>query len=296
MQADVIIPYFNRPELLMRAVKSVLLHPFIKNIIIVDDNSDKKLKSDYFSQIGEDVCRIKLVDNQFSKGAQYARLYGVTISDSDFVIFLDSDDELLLSGLDILQHKVINNHGNFSLFYGDLFISNRVVRTPRFRGYKYNEILGDLSLCPFSGLCVERKAIKIDLLLLDLPSWQDDDFIITISKDYSVMHIGCAIARMFQTNDSISSNKIMQLIGLRMLLTKWKPELYRVFGFFKVLLWKLREIRILWLAKAQNASYEAEIASKKYKIIILKLIDILYRIAATILYLFLRPFFNKIYT
>ena len=93
-KVSVIIPTFNRAELLPRAIKSVLDQKFQDfELIIVDDGS-----SDNTAEVVKDLQkkdeRISFFsqDNQGSAGA---RNFGIKNSKGEFIAFLDSDDEWL---------------------------------------------------------------------------------------------------------------------------------------------------------------------------------------------------------
>lgn len=90
MEITVVIPTYNRYELLKRALKSVLEQLYqAKEIIIVDDGS-----SDNTSQIQKDFPTIKYV-YQANKGVSSARNTGVKNATCEWIAFLDSDDEFV---------------------------------------------------------------------------------------------------------------------------------------------------------------------------------------------------------
>jgi len=88
MNITVVIPTYNRYDFLKRAVASVISQTYkVKEIIVVDDGS-----SDSTSQILQDFPNIKYIF-QKNSGVSSARNLGIKNASSDWIAFLDSDDE-----------------------------------------------------------------------------------------------------------------------------------------------------------------------------------------------------------
>ena len=88
--ADIIIPTYNDPGFLPRAVQSALAQPFAARIIIADDGSSPLVDLSSFPP--DD--RITLIHQQ-NAGPSAARNRALDESSAPFVIFLDADDQLL---------------------------------------------------------------------------------------------------------------------------------------------------------------------------------------------------------
>ena len=88
-QITVIIPTFNRKQYLFHAINSVLAQTY-KNIelIIIDDGSSDKT----INQLKSYESQLKIY-RQKNKGVSAARNKGIKLSKSDWVAFLDSDDQ-----------------------------------------------------------------------------------------------------------------------------------------------------------------------------------------------------------
>ena len=116
---SVIIPTYNRSNILKRAVKSVLkqtLKDF--ELIIVDDGSTDETK-DYLSELKIKFPTKKLiVISQNNKGVSAARNEGIKQSTGQWIAFLDSDDEWNKRKLEIQKKYIEDNprvkwcHGN----------------------------------------------------------------------------------------------------------------------------------------------------------------------------------------
>jgi glycosyltransferase involved in cell wall biosynthesis len=90
---SVIIPTYNRGQLVFRAIKSVLNQTY-KNleIIIVDDGSTDDTE-EIVKKFSDE--RIKYIRYPKNRGLSFARNTGIRNSKGDFVAFLDSDDEYI---------------------------------------------------------------------------------------------------------------------------------------------------------------------------------------------------------
>lgn len=93
-KVSVVMPFYNNPEEVLRALKSVIrqTHKNIE-IIIVDDGStvDTKVVEDYL----EDKDSAKLIKLSKNSGVSAARNRGIIESTGGYIAFLDSDDEFL---------------------------------------------------------------------------------------------------------------------------------------------------------------------------------------------------------
>jgi glycosyltransferase involved in cell wall biosynthesis len=88
---SVIIPVFNRPNVLGRAVESVLFQTFEDfELIVVDDGSTQPIAE----VIAEALQRpnVHLLHHETNRGAAAARNTGVRTAEGRYVAFLDSDD------------------------------------------------------------------------------------------------------------------------------------------------------------------------------------------------------------
>lgn len=115
---SVVIPTFNRSHILERALRSVLgqtvaAREIIREIIVVDDGSTDDTASLVQAQFPE----IKLI-RQENKGVSAARNHGIRCADSEWIAFLDSDDEWLPNKLE-LQLVAAKRHPDILLWHGD---------------------------------------------------------------------------------------------------------------------------------------------------------------------------------
>lgn len=295
---DIVIPHRNRRRALQRALRSVCPSDGISTIIVVDDFSNEdQIPGGSELRAPDNGTTVRFIRNSRRMGAQHSRARGVMESKSDWIAFLDSDDEFLPSMLDRLRSFIAGLQEDVVLVYGDHFCGDKYVGVRVLDGVCHNEILKDLSLAPFSGLCARRSAIPVDALDLDLPTWQDDDFILEMSKVGKLAHIGDPIARLNTGVDRISNNRQAQYDGLHRLLSKWSKEIRLIHGRFAILLWKQRLRRVKALALSDNAYHilrdtNTSVPRRAWAVAAFAA----GRTTALLLYIVLRPFFSRIYT
>lgn len=126
MQIDVIIPTYNRAEVLQRAIHSVLNQSY-KNfhLYVVDDGS-----TDDTQKILEPFKTITVL-TQKNSGVSAARNYGVQHSKSPWISFLDSDDEWLPHKLQA-QVDYLTAHPEFRFVHSnEIWIRNGVRVNPK---------------------------------------------------------------------------------------------------------------------------------------------------------------------
>ena len=246
---SVIIPCKNREKVLSRAVESALKINFVNEVIIVDDFSSREIKHQAFEHLAFSE-KIEIFLNSKKPGAQGARVTGAEKAKNDFLFFLDSDDILIEDGIKLLFSS-LETSSDIALVYGNITWNNSKSDFYRVDGYAYINILKNLCLCPFSGLGVRKSLVPWSKLELSLPSWQDDDFVLTVSQREKVKFVDTTSAVMFGSGDSISISKYRQYRGLALLLKKWRSEILTHLGWRRLFLWRIRQLTLILFATAQ---------------------------------------------
>lgn len=94
MEITVIIPTFNRSDLLKETVESVLAQSYpVKEIIIIDDHSDNDHAHEN-QRIADAGPGVEYRYMDVNKGVAAARNYGIEKATGDFILFIDDDDLL----------------------------------------------------------------------------------------------------------------------------------------------------------------------------------------------------------
>lgn len=179
MLVDVIIPTFNRADVMVKAIDSVLSQTY-KNFIlhIVDDGS-----TDHTQLVLEQYKnhpQVKLY-SQKNSGVSSARNLAAKASTGQWISFLDSDDEWMPHKLET-QIKYLSQHPECQFLHSEeLWIRNGVRVNPKVKHLKSNEniFIRSLEFCIISPSTV---ILARDLFLAH--QGFDEEFV--VCEDYDL--------------------------------------------------------------------------------------------------------------
>jgi glycosyltransferase involved in cell wall biosynthesis len=221
---SVVIPVYNRCELLSRAIASVLKQSFRNfECIVVDDGSDVDIR--HFSGSNDErFSYLRLSDHW---GVSRARNLGVEAATAPWIAFLDSDDEWLPQKL-ACQMKWAACNPSFRIFQSkEAWIRNGVrVNPPRTHLKRQGNLFADsLERCMITPSSV---VLRKDLFLESggfneaIPACEDYDLWLRITAHYPVGLVDeILLVRYGGHGDQLSSTvpvldrfRIRSLLGL----------------------------------------------------------------------------------
>lgn len=95
---SVVIPTYKRPDMISRAIKSVLSQTYPKiEIIVVDDNNpetEERLHTEHAMCEFVDVPNVTYIKHEKNKNGSAARNTGWRAAKGEYITFLDDDDEI----------------------------------------------------------------------------------------------------------------------------------------------------------------------------------------------------------
>jgi len=115
---SVVIPTHKRPVLLKRAIESVLNQTVLPSEILIIDDAGSKDSEQIVNNFNQDFVRY--IHNVDGQGASSSRNLGAKLAMSEFVAFLDDDDEWLPTKLE-KQSKLIRS-GNLDACFSQIKI------------------------------------------------------------------------------------------------------------------------------------------------------------------------------
>jgi glycosyltransferase involved in cell wall biosynthesis len=223
---SVIIPTYNRAQLLAFAVLSVLNQTYQDfELIVVDDGSSDNTV-DVVTGFRDN--RIRLIRHSTSKGGAAARNTGIRSSIGDYLAFLDDDDEWLPDKLRLQMNIFRVSSSTIGCVYtGYLYIERSsgsvISRTvPQKKGDLSEALLrGNCLGSGGSSVVLTRECINaVGMFDEDLPSYQDYDLWIRISKQFSFDYVVEPLVRVYVHNNSISKNWDAVNSGIDIMLKK----------------------------------------------------------------------------
>ncbi|MDI6402897.1 glycosyltransferase family 2 protein [Balneolaceae bacterium ANBcel3] len=229
---SIVIPTFNRPECLRRAIASVQKQKEVSfEIIIVDDGSEIDLSEEYSNQ-----TNIQYIRNETNRGGGYARNKGLALARGTFVNFLDDDDIFLDGKLEAqirqFSESDVLNLGMVSCHIRDLRSGKEVISENRYKGDIYLESLKEYTVKLTSTMLFLTDAVRsIGGFDIQLPANQEYDLIIRLSKKYQVDYVDQILAEANMSEQQISHNFDKKITGARLLFKKFDSD-YRNVGFF----------------------------------------------------------------
>jgi len=231
---SIIIPTFNRPQLLLQTVHNVLNQTWENiEIIIIDDGVDDKSKNIILSLNNN---KIKY-DNTNNIGCALARLKGVKISNGEFITFLDDDDKWDENYL-MNQLKIFNKNPLLNMVICNYEINNknnkRDIRNMENFTINFKKNIHERP-GPFFQCCMFRRQIfnQMDELFdpNSVPS-EDWDFFMNLSKQNLSIGFSNQVGFIWNlSNSSQSSNLLQEAKGLVYIINKHYKFIHEICGF-----------------------------------------------------------------
>ncbi len=188
LDVSVIVPVFNRSELLKRALDSVFsqsLPP--RQVIVVDDGSTddtiELLRSNYSSTVS--------AISQENAGVSRARNVGISASSHEWIAFLDSDDEWHSRKLE-MQVDFLTQNPEYQICHSDEIWIRKGIRVNPKRyhaksgGWIFSKCLPLCAISP-SAVIVNRTVFSdVGLFDEELPVCEDYDMWLRVTSKYPV--------------------------------------------------------------------------------------------------------------
>lgn len=225
-KVSVIIPTHNRAKFLDSAVTSVLNQTFQDfEIIIVDDASTDDTPQ-VVRQFKDE--RIKYIRHEANQGGSSTRNTGIANSSGEYIAFLDDDDEWLPKKLKLQVELMENSPPDVGGVYTghtniDSSSGKRVgVWIPQKRGNIFHELFTGNWVGTTSSVLLRKECFeKAGLFDKNLPSFQDYDMWIRISKLFEFEYIKEPLVKYSVHQNKISTNLDGIRQGMEIMLEKY---------------------------------------------------------------------------
>ncbi len=219
---SVVIPSYNRPERLIRAVNSVLEQTY-KNleVIIIDDASDNKI---HLRDL-ENSERVRVLYNDVNRGPCYSRNRGISEARGEYINFLDDDDILFSDKLE-KQVKFFNDSKNQKLGMVTAHAiderSGEVVeKYNRVQGNIYTSLLKSYAVSGIETMLFKTSIIKsLGGFDIELESSQEYDLLIRFAENHEVDYVDEILSKEFRSENQINTNFAKKISGAKYLFKK----------------------------------------------------------------------------
>lgn len=244
-----IITTHNRaPDIVLRAVKSVLEQTYANiEIIVVDDSViDYPQRDDVEREIRRISEKIHFVRHDECKGGCAARNTGLENANGFYIAFLDDDDEWLPGKIEE-QIKGFTDNEIALVYCGcrDINeITNQItIRNTTFKkGFVFDELLRKNFIGGSSNPLIRKDCIdNVGRFDTEMQSTQDFDMWLRITRRYPVNYVDKALLNCYiHEGDRISTNVDRKVAGLERIIEKYGDSIDK-----DKLSWYMRHIALV---------------------------------------------------
>lgn len=221
---SVIIPTYNRIPLLHNAVDSVINQTYSNIEIIIVDNGDLPYEK-YIDllALSDKIKYIKIPEH----GANYARNKGISVSNGEYVAFLDDDDEWLPTKLEE-SLNLFRQNADIGLVFTDKIV---IYPDERISYYSHSNFHGDsqkeILLTNFIGttscVMVKRHLLHYNNFDVNMPAYQDHDLWIRLCQLCKVGYLEKPLLKYYQRSslEQISSDYTKYIAACKIMDKKY---------------------------------------------------------------------------
>ena len=229
-EVSVIVPTYNRANVLPRALDSVLSQTYKDiELIVVDDNSDDDTRNVVESYSDP---RIRYVRHEINQGANSARNTGIKEANGHYISFLDDDDEWFAEKINTQLTVLKQLDDSYGLAYsGRQIVKNgKVIEEykPDLEGEVFRELLKENFIPSETPLIRYDCFESVGLFDERFRSCQDWDMWLRISQEYKISCVDEILAvSHWDSNDRISTNSRRKHQGYELILKKYSKHIKR---------------------------------------------------------------------
>lgn len=221
---SVVIPTFNRKQLLQRAIDSALAQTLKDIEVIVVDDGSTDGTAEAFSSFRDARVQYHVVPH---RGACAARNAGLRLAKGQYIAFLDSDDVWEPNKLEMQREQLETSGADAVCCAFARHDGEHVVRVPseevQQHQISYRQLLGGncVSTQTLFGKAEWMKRICFDE---DFPRMQDWEYAIRLAAACKLVYFPDVLATLYVQSDSISRKPELGLKAMRLLLRKYRRD------------------------------------------------------------------------
>lgn len=205
------MPAFNSENTIKYSIESVFSQTFTNFELIICDDGSEDNTIDIIEYYKNKDNRIRLIKNNFAKGAAGARNSCILASNSRYICFLDSDDlwapEKLEKQINFMKkHRIAMSHSDYVMF--DAKNNRKIIQTPQI--INFSKII---KKCDIGCLTVmlDRKLIPYDILFPYSPKEDYALWVYLMKQGIKSHNFGECNSFYRKQEQSLSSSKFKEI-------------------------------------------------------------------------------------
>ena len=210
---SVVIPTYDRPEMLRWAVESVVQQTYDSvELLVVDDHSPTPA-SETLERIETDTLRsVECIRHDENRGGSAARTTGIEGASGAWVAFLDDDDEWKPTKLEKQVERITSASGDVVLVYTGIRQvgedgSTNAVKTPTVEGDVLEQLLRGNFIGSYSAAMVNSEAIeRVGMPDERFLSWQDWEWYLRLAQEGAFLSVPDPLVVRHNDHDQMSSD------------------------------------------------------------------------------------------
>ncbi len=226
---SVIVPTYNREDLLLRSIHSVINQTFKEwELIIIDDGSTDHT-SDLVRSIVSTDKRIQYVQLPDNRGVANARNVGISLAKNPYLCFLDSDDEWRLDKLEKQSHFLSTNRTATFIFSSYFKISKHSKIISYTGPHTYSALLRH-NFIPLSTVCIHHSLLKSFIF----PNNKHEDYSLwldLLQEDPNIFYIDEPLMNYFCHDGNLTKNKFMSILWVFTVFKSHRGFLFALYKF-----------------------------------------------------------------
>jgi rhamnopyranosyl-N-acetylglucosaminyl-diphospho-decaprenol beta-1,3/1,4-galactofuranosyltransferase len=223
---SVVLPTYERADLVGRAVRSVLTQTFANfELVVVDDAStdDTEACIRTFSDV-----RIRYIKRETNGGVAAAQNSGLSAARGAFITFLHSDDEYRPEKLEAQLGLLLDADADVGVVECATIVSNGSSAhptPPRLQGIGYEDLLAFRVGVHISAFMFKRECLDSGRFDETLRCWEDWDLLVRLVRRTQFAFVDAPLVVLHQHQGPRLSDPHVALESLVTLANKYRPEL-----------------------------------------------------------------------
>lgn len=230
---SVVLPTYNRAELIDRSIRSVLQQTYEDFELIVVDDGSTDATAAALQKLGDP--RLRCIRLETNRGAAAARNVGIRHAAGRFIAFQDSDDEWVAENLELHMHVFETCAPEVGIVYSDM---HRIRRDGSTDYHRSPTLVPGVLIDPstrFYQVCklgIQSSVIRRECFAQigdfneAFPALEDLELFIRLSRRYRFHHLQAPLVRYHET-DGLSQNMPAKLVARTLLLELYRNDLER---------------------------------------------------------------------